>query len=65
MLLQNPGSKDARPGDVFEQLPTPVTAELRDIRAWHRWAALAGRHLMPISASSPSVHRTVTLMTGK
>jgi hypothetical protein len=30
---------------VFEQLPTPVTAEFRDIRAWRRWAALAGRHL--------------------
>jgi hypothetical protein len=41
----DPGSKDAQPGDVFEQLPTPVTAEFRDIRTWHRWAALAGGHL--------------------
>jgi hypothetical protein len=35
----DPGGKNIQPGDVFEQLPTPGTAEFRDIRTWHRWAA--------------------------
>jgi hypothetical protein len=30
----DPGGKNVQPGDVFEQLPTPVTAEFRDIRTW-------------------------------
>ena len=41
----DPGGKDAQPGDVFEQLPTPLTAAFRDIRAWHRWAAFVGHRL--------------------
>ena len=30
----DPGGKNVQPGDVFAQVPTPVTAEFRDIRTW-------------------------------